>query len=77
MSIRAVFDCMIYLQAAANPAGPAMACFERLEEHGGSLCVSHDVLAEVGEVLLRPELRRKFKRLTPERVGPFLDGIAA
>jgi len=73
MSIRAVFDCMIYLQAAANPAGPAMACFVRLEETG----VSHDVLAEVSEVLMRPELHRKMKRLTPVTVAEFLDGIRA
>lgn len=77
MSVRAVFDCMIYLQAAANAAGPAMACFDRLEELGGTLCVSHDVLAEVGEVLMRPELRTKLKRLTPETVGTFLDGVRA
>jgi putative PIN family toxin of toxin-antitoxin system len=77
MSIRAVFDCRVFLQAAASPTGPAMACFSRLEETGGSLCISRDILAEVGEVLLRPELQSKFKRLTPQRVAEFLDGVKA
>jgi hypothetical protein len=71
MSLRAVFDCMIYVQAAGNPAGPAMSCFLRLEESGGALIVSHDVLAEVSEVLMRPELHRKIRRLTPAIVAGF------
>lgn len=75
MSIRAVLDCMIFVQAAGNPHGPAMACFDKLAEMGGQLCVSDAVLLEIGDVLTRAELRKRVPSLTPERVGKFLDDV--
>lgn len=75
MSFRAVFDCMIFVQAANNANGPAMACFDRLTERGARLCLSNAILLEIGEVLNRPELRRRLPLLTPERVGKFLDEV--
>jgi putative PIN family toxin of toxin-antitoxin system len=77
MTVVAVFDCMLFVQAAANPNGAAMACFDRLTQSGGRLCLSDDVLLEIGEVLSRPELRRRLPSLTPARVGRFLDDIRA
>lgn len=73
----AVFDCMIFVQAAANPNGAAMACFERLSQLGGQLCISDAVLLEVAEVFNRSELRTRLRSLTPTRIGQFLDDIRA
>lgn len=71
----AVFDCMVFLQAAARPSGPAFACFE-LADHGRiQLYVSPRILHEVSDVLCRPELRRKFPLLTPVRVATFLERV--
>jgi len=75
MSIRAVFDCMVFVQAAARPNGPAMACFDRLATVGGQLCVSESILLEIGEVLSRAELQARLPSLTRERVGAFLDDV--
>jgi putative PIN family toxin of toxin-antitoxin system len=64
---------MVFLQALARPGGPAGACFDLVDSGNVSLYVSADVLSEVGGVLMRPALSRKFERLTPERVARFLD----
>ena len=72
MSIRAVFDCMLFLQAVTNEAGPAFACFQLVDEGRLTLCLSPAILAEVKDVLGRPNIRRKFPHLTGERVEEFL-----
>jgi putative PIN family toxin of toxin-antitoxin system len=70
-----VFDCMVFLQAVTNARGPAFACFQLLEEGKFTLAVSAAVLSEVRDVLTRPALRRKFPRLSEERVGEFLASV--
>jgi putative PIN family toxin of toxin-antitoxin system len=75
MSDRAVFDCMVFLQAVLNEDGPAFACFRLVEDEATTLCVSSAVLAEVREVLTRPSLQAKFKKLTPPRVELFLHKV--
>lgn len=77
MSVRAVFDCMLFLQAATNEAGPAFACFRLVDEGKLTLCVSPEVLAEVRDVLSRPSIRKKFPHLTDERADEFLQSVAA
>ena len=77
MSDRAVFDCMVYLQAAANPSGPAFACFALVDAGKVTLCTSAPIFAEVRDVLNRPALRTKFPRLTAERVEAFLCNVEA
>lgn len=72
MTIRAVFDCMVFLQSAARPAGPSGVCFRLVEEQKITLCVSADILAEVRDVLARPKLQEKFPLLTPEWVAEFV-----
>jgi putative PIN family toxin of toxin-antitoxin system len=74
---RVVFDCMIFLQAAINPDGPAFACFRLVDEGRLALCLSAEVLAEACDVLNRPRLRRKFPPLTPEWVETFLRNATA
>jgi putative PIN family toxin of toxin-antitoxin system len=77
MTNRAVFDCMIFLQAVANESSPAYACFRLVEEGKVTLFVSAEVLAEVKEVLTRTKLQARFPHLTPERVELFLEKVRA
>lgn len=68
----AVFDCMTFLQAAASPAGPAAACFRHVEESRVRLVTLAAILREVRDVLGRPKVRAKNRRLTDESVTAFL-----
>jgi len=74
--IAAVFDCMVFLQAATSDRGPAFACLAFVEAGRGTLHVSAAILAEVRDVLTRPKIQAKFPNLTPERVDIFLQKIA-
>jgi putative PIN family toxin of toxin-antitoxin system len=69
---RAVLDCMLFLQGAARPEGLAGACFALLEMELFQLCLSDDIVAEVRDVLSRPEMRRRFRSLTDDLVEAFL-----
>jgi putative PIN family toxin of toxin-antitoxin system len=75
MTPRAVFDCMVFLQGAGRPQGPARACFRLVDEGKVLLGISPDILAEVRDVLARPETRRKFPLLRPEWVEEFVQGL--
>jgi putative PIN family toxin of toxin-antitoxin system len=68
---------MVYLQAAVHESGPAFACFGRVECGAVTLCISDEVLAEVRDVLTRPKLQAKFRRLTAEHVEAFLAAVRA
>lgn len=72
MTVRAVFDCMVFLQAAANKGGPAGACLDLVRNRRAELCWSPEILAEVRDVLTRPKTRKKFPGLTTERAEVFL-----
>ena len=72
MPDRAVFDCMLFLQAATHETNPAFRCFQFAEAGRVQLQLSPAILDEVDDVLNRPELRRKFSALTPARVARFL-----
>jgi putative PIN family toxin of toxin-antitoxin system len=73
---RAVFDCVILLQAAARRTGPAAECLQAVRDGRLKLFVSLDILAEVRDVLSRPKTLRKFPALTPEAVDVFLADVA-
>jgi putative PIN family toxin of toxin-antitoxin system len=75
MKPKAVFDCMVFLQGAGRPAGPARACFRLVDEGEATLCVSAEILAEVRDVLTRPKTRRKFPLLTSEWVENFVQNV--
>ena len=72
MKPRAVFDCMVFLQGAGRPAGPARACFRLVDEERVTLCLSAEILTEVREVLSRPRTQQKFPLLSPEWVETFI-----
>jgi putative PIN family toxin of toxin-antitoxin system len=73
----AVFDCMVFLQAATSDRGPAFACLSLVESGQVALYVSPAVLEEVRDVLTRPKIQAKFPHLTAARVDVFLQKIAA
>jgi putative PIN family toxin of toxin-antitoxin system len=73
----AVFDCMVFLQGAARRSGPAGLCLSLAEAGAIRLFLSDEILAEVLDVLTRPELRRKFTILTEKYVDEFLARIRA
>ena len=73
--LRAVLDCMIFLQGAARRESPAGACLELAEESVIELCVSSAILAEVEDVLARPSVRRKFSALTDRVVADFIEVV--
>jgi putative PIN family toxin of toxin-antitoxin system len=72
---RAVFDCMVFLQGAGRPAGPARACFHLVEEGRVTLLVSPEILAEIRDVLTRPKILRKFPLLWAEWVEAFVRNV--
>lgn len=75
MTPRAVFDCMVLLQAAARATGPAAACLRAARAGRLELFLSPDILSEVRDVLTRPKTLRKFPALTPGAVDVFLREI--
>lgn len=77
MTPRAVFDCMVFLQGAGRPAGPARACLRLVDEGRVTLCLSAEILAEVRDVLARPKTLRKFPLLSPEWVEAFVENAAS
>jgi len=73
--IRAVFDCMIFLQGAARRESAAGACLLLVELDTIELCVSQEIMAEVRDVLARPQVRQKFPALTDQIVDRFLAAL--
>lgn len=75
MKPRVVFDCMVFLQGAARPTGPAGACLRLVDDDRVILCLSNAILVEVRDVLSRPKLQRKFPALTAEWVEAFVGNL--
>ena len=69
---RVVFDCNVLLLAAARERSVAAKCLNLAESGLVQLFVSREVLAEVEDVLNRPEIRAHFPDLSDEIVGAFL-----
>ena len=74
MSVRVVYDTMLFLQAAVRPSR-VYRSIQAVDEALVSLCVSRDLLSEVRDVLTRPELRSRFPALTSEAVDAFVADI--
>lgn len=74
--VRAVFDCMMFLQGAARRESPAGMCLSLVEIGAIELCLSREILNEIRDVLTRPRIRQKFSSLTDELVNQFIDSLA-
>lgn len=72
---RVVYDCMLFLQAALRP-DRTHGTFRLARAGLVTLCVSPDVLAEVRDVLTRPQVVAKAPALTPDVVNAFLRDVA-
>jgi putative PIN family toxin of toxin-antitoxin system len=70
-----VYDCMIFLQAAARQTSPAAACLRLAETGQVRLWLSADILAEIADVLQRPKIVARFPSLTGDRVAAFLQAL--
>lgn len=71
MKPRVVFDCMVFLQGAGHPAGPAGACLSLVDDDHITLFLNDQILAEIRDVLSRPETQRRFSWPTPDWVDEF------
>jgi uncharacterized protein len=71
-SPRAVFDCNVFLQGAANRRSQARSCLRLFFDGAISLFVSEPILREVREVLSRPAIRLKLPRLTDRLVNALI-----
>lgn len=74
--IAAVFDCMVFLQAATSDQGPAFACLEFVESNEVTLYLSPEILEETRRILNRADVRKKFPHLTQERADLFIQKLA-
>jgi len=66
VSRKAVFDAMVFLQAAANPSGPSGACFAHVRSGTLMLITSAETVSELRGLLARPKIRTKFPHLTDD-----------
>lgn len=73
--ISAVFDCNIFLQALLNPQGIAAKCFDLARNGKINLFISEDTIAEVRNVLFRPNILAKFPDISTENVEAFIESI--
>jgi len=69
-----VYDCMIFLQAAARP-DREHGTMRLVREGRVTLCVSPEIVAELRDVLTRPEVQAKFPALKPQHVDTFLNDV--
>ena len=70
--VRAVFDCMVFLQGAARRESPSGICLLLAERGIIELCISAEILSEVVDVLNRSRVRSKFPALTDDVVEEFV-----
>ena len=73
--LRVIFDCNIYLQAAASSGGPAFACLEMAERGLFSLVISAEILTEVRDVLNRVSVQKKIPQLNSAVANSFLTRV--
>ena len=75
-TIFAVFDCNIFLQALLNPNGIAAKCLEKVRYGKVKLFVSKDTLAEVRDVVLRPNILARLPDAEPAQIEAFIEDIS-
>ena len=75
MAPRVVLDTVVFVQALISNRGPSAACIERAKAGQFALLLSQQLIEEMMDVPLRPDLTRRYSRLTPPRVQAFVDEI--
>lgn len=74
---RVVFDCNVFLLAAARQKSVAASCFNLAEKGLVRLFISKEVLLEIEDVLNRPDVRALFPDLSDEIAGAFVKRLRA
>jgi uncharacterized protein len=74
--ILAVFDCNIFLQSLLNPNSLAASCLETVRNGKVKLFVSKDTLAEVRDVVLRPNILQRLPDADAAQIEAFLEDIS-
>ena len=64
--VRVVYDCVVFLQGAGRRNSASRKCLDLVDSGTVQLCLSPEVLAEIDDVLHRPELLRKFPLIKTE-----------
>lgn len=72
-TLKVVFDCGVFLQGLISKSGPAVACLELIEQEKLKLVTSEDTLAEIKDVLARPQLRQRNHDLTDAKVEQLIE----
>ena len=67
--IKVILDCNVFLQAIGKGGNHAFGCLELVSRDHVRLMMSQECLAEILEVLARPELKAILPGLTDERVS--------
>ena len=65
-TIRVVYDCVVFLQGAGRRTNAARKCLDLVDDGTVQLCLTDQVLAEMDDVLNRPELLRRFPLVRSE-----------
>jgi putative PIN family toxin of toxin-antitoxin system len=71
-----VYNTMLFFQAATQPAR-LRASMQAVHTRHVQLCVSKELIAEIEDVLCRPEYQTKFPVLQPPAVEEFIADIVA
>jgi putative PIN family toxin of toxin-antitoxin system len=66
LPIRVVYDCVVFLQGAGRRGNAARKCLDLVDAGMVQLCLSPEVLAEIDDVLHRPEILQKFPLIQSE-----------
>ena len=75
--ILAVFDCNIFLQSLLNPHSIAAKCLEKVRHGKVKLFVSKDTLAEVRDVVLRPNILARLPDADAAQIEAFIEDISS
>jgi len=70
-----VYDCVVFFQGLIKETGPSVDCLDLFEHGRVELFISDELLYEIGDVLTRPELQRRYPLLTRERAETLLEGL--
>ena len=64
--IRVVYDCVVFLQGSGRRGNASRKCLDLVDNGTVKLCLSAAVLAEIDDVLRRPEMLRRFPLIDSE-----------
>jgi len=73
----AVFDCNIFIQALLNPNSVAARCLETVRNGKVKLFVSKDTLAEIRDVILRPNILSRLPDADAEQIEAFIEDVSS